>query len=261
MTELMTLFYHLSYRNEEGKQHIFYIGRTGTTLARRLQGHRRDAVKGVTPKGQLMQAIAKRGLAVAITEITRTNTHDQQVVAAIEDTLIAQYLEAGWTLANKGKGACGIVPGMQLDYEWSESELAMLGKVSDTELAKLKGCDRTTVANKRKALDIPSGGNSGQFESKVNNLPAEFWSRLGKVTDRNLADEYGVSILTVGNARNALGIPKPTRMGLQRKTQNLPSEYWEQLGKIPDIILANQYNLHRQTVSRNRKTKESGSVQ
>jgi hypothetical protein len=64
--------------------------------------------------------------------------------------------------------------------------------------------------------------------------------KLGKVPDKQIAEQLGCTQVTVRNMRRRLNIPKPT---LARRIRPL-------LGKVPDKEIAKEFNCSRETVCR-----------
>lgn len=105
-------------------------------------------------------------------------------------------------------------------FPWKPEELALLGKVSDGELAKALRLAKTTVTNKRQFLAIPPflpPPRPIQWSS-------EMIERLGKAPDAHVAEELGLGRATVALKRQALGIP-PT-------VENLPVERNEEIAEL-----------------------------
>lgn len=105
-------------------------------------------------------------------------------------------------------------------FPWKPEELALLGKVSDGELAKTLGLAKTTVTNKRQSLGLPPflpPPRPIQWSSAM-------IERLGKAPDARVAEELGLARDTVALKRQALGIP-PTM-------ENLPLERNEEVAEV-----------------------------
>lgn len=221
----LTRFYHLSYVDKQGERHIFYVGRTTSPLARRFSGHKRDAKKGRTRKGKLMQALMKQRLAVEITEITQTDTYDKEVVAAIEDTLIRTYRANGHVLQNESSGNSGCVPGDQQEIQLAPEIESLLGTMPDSDIAKMVPCSQTTIRYKRESKGIPAF-RKFQWTPDLLDL-------LGKVSDTVVAEKAGISLTTVGKKRISLGIPL--------HIIDIPHEL---LGKVPDREIARRVGCH-----------------
>jgi hypothetical protein len=87
-------------------------------------------------------------------------------------------------------------------FRWQARHLALLGTMTDREVARRIGVSTTTVANKRSQLGIPA------FMPRPPRIEwtAEKIERLGKLTDSQVAREMGVCTLSVRSKRQALGI-------------------------------------------------------
>lgn len=88
-------------------------------------------------------------------------------------------------------------------YPWSPEDLALLGQVSDHEVARLLGLCATTVRLKRVKLGIPP------FQERPEPIAwtPERLARLGRCPDSQLAEEFGISTAAVLRKRTQLGIP------------------------------------------------------
>ena len=88
-------------------------------------------------------------------------------------------------------------------YPWQPEELALLGKLSDGELARTLGLATGTVTRKRQRLGI------APFQPPP---PPIEWTpamieRLGQAPDARVAGELGISPRSVRDKRQSLGIP------------------------------------------------------
>lgn len=84
----------------------------------------------------------------------------------------------------------------------SAAAVRMLGKMPDTQVAKVTGRGRRHVRSKRESLGIPP------FQKQVN----EPWTKkmvaqLGKASDMEVARNLGVNIASVALQRARRGIP------------------------------------------------------
>lgn len=244
MSEI-TLFYTLSYVDEDGKQHIFYVGRTSKKLSERLAEHQEDARKNRTPKGKLMNALAQQGIATEITEIARTSTHATKVVAPIEDALIAQYRAMGCDLMNVGTGRLGGVPGRHTKIEWTEEMLNDLGVLNNADVAKKYNIGISAVSRKRKQT---GKAGYGHFD-----WTPEAIALLGSASDADVAKRLGLERATVSQKRRALNIPDFGYRGRPpSKVNSLPDEYHQRLGTTTDQALAAEYGVDPSTVRKSR---------
>jgi hypothetical protein len=93
--------------------------------------------------------------------------------------------------------------GSPRSFPWTAEDLAMLGKLSDHEVAKTLGLSPSTVARKRRILGIPP------FVPRpaTLELPEEGLSLLGQLSDAEVAQRYGYTKEQITNKRKDLGIP------------------------------------------------------
>lgn len=122
-----------------------------------------------------------------------------------------------------------------------ESELALLGKQPDRQLAQKWGVDKETVAKWRKERNIPA--YRGGHQPKV--IPQDELHLLGKFPDSVLAETWGVSISTVKKYRDRHQIPcQYTR---------IPKDELHLLGTMPDGVLAQRWGVSKVAVFYQRK--------
>ena len=96
---------------------------------------------------------------------------------------------------------------------WTPERIAKAGKVPDRELAKEMGISANVVSAYRMRHGISLRARARSTKSKAGR---KSWSRaqierLGKVPDRVLADELGITHQAVAALRRRLGIPAPRR--------------------------------------------------
>ncbi len=125
--------------------------------------------------------------------------------------------------------------------KWTRKNLALLGKVTDKELARRMKVSYTTVNGKRRQLGIPP------YRPPARRIEwtEEMLALLGKVCDSTVAKRYGISSFSVFRKRRELGIPPclnnysvvptPELMALLR----LP---------LPSLELEHRTGLHRSTI-------------
>lgn len=93
-------------------------------------------------------------------------------------------------------------------FRWPARALALLGRVSDAEVARRAGCSRDTVSSERRRRGIvPFFSCRPPFEWTDTRL-----SLLGTAIDAQVAAELGIAKQSVGVKRRSLGIP-PFRKG------------------------------------------------
>jgi hypothetical protein len=126
-------------------------------------------------------------------------------------------------------------------FSWQPEDLALLGKVSDGELARTLGLATASVNRKRQQLGIPP------FQPAPR--PIEWTSgmieRLGRASDARVAKELGISIDSVKGKRQALGIPATL--------ENLPVERSEEVAallRLPDTEVSHRTGLDWSTIQR-----------
>lgn len=131
--------------------------------------------------------------------------------------------------------------------QWSESELALLGKDKDDVVARKVGVSTSAVAAKRRELYIPPFRPPGNPSQRV--WSDEELSLLGNASDSDIAARLKVSITTVGNKRRALGISR-----YSKPERDWSAEEIALLGTVPDKILAKQLGLPNHLVYFKRKS-------
>jgi|GEM_PF-5038657 len=221
-----TLFYHLSYIDKTGERQIFYIGRTGVGLRKRLYQHRKLAKRKSTPKALFLRQLEESGFVIEITAISAVDTYDLDVVATIEDRLIARYLQKGCMLINSATGFAGSVrsraskpvfqkvtkgqkeqkekvtnKGRSYDnIEWTTEMEMLLGKIGDAAIARRFGISKSAVAWKRETKQIPEAAPYMVWTKDMDNL-------LGTMPDKELAELLQIKKIKVTGRRLQFSIP------------------------------------------------------
>lgn len=137
--------------------------------------------------------------------------------------------------------------------DWSEIE--DLGKVSDKNIAKRLGINRTTVAYHRRVLGIPKLKKGIDWSNVLD---------LGKVYDIEIAKRLNCCVEHVRKARTTLGIASHRKNNgekkKERENKRIPlsviKSRWDNislLGQIPDSILAKQLGCSYTTVGIQRR--------
>jgi DNA-binding CsgD family transcriptional regulator len=116
-----------------------------------------------------------------------------------------------------------------------------LGTLSDQEIAYILGCSRQAVAAKRKKLDI------APYESSGLEWTNELILQLGRSSDRQVAEQMGVSARTILNKRQSQGITA------HRTPLTWTPETIALLGTCPDGQLAQRLNCSRKSIVQKRK--------
>lgn len=110
---------------------------------------------------------------------------------------------------------------------------------------------------------MPTGGGCGRNEKRIH-WTNELIAQLGVIPDAIIADGLKVSRKAVTYKRNSLGIkasfdrtrntPPPKMAGWNKIS--LPADAIKKLGKIPDYILAREYNVSKEVIQRARKARK-----
>ena len=128
--------------------------------------------------------------------------------------------------------------------KWTPKNLALLGKVTDKELARRMRISPTTVNTKRQVLGI------SPFRPPARRVAwsEEMLALLGKVYDSVVARRYGISESKVFRKRKELGIPAYLNtLSVVRTPEVIALLY------LPTREVELQTGLHRSTVLRLRK--------
>jgi hypothetical protein len=115
--------------------------------------------------------------------------------------------------------------------EWTEEMIKILGTVTDNNFAQRFGLGRRTVAAERKKRGIASFCKHNRVKNWTRGTvwTPQMLERLGKSSDREIAEELGLSNRTVGKKRQALGIAPALVWG---------EEQVALLGVLPDKAVA-----------------------
>ena len=130
------------------------------------------------------------------------------------------------------------------EFPWEPEDIALLGKVSDGELARTLAVSPQVVRRKRRQLGIPPFQPAPQ---PIEWTP-EMIERLGKAPDSQVAEELGIAHQTVARKRWELGIPGTM--------ENRPVEASERLAgllHLPDTEVRRLTGLDTNTVKRLRR--------
>lgn len=172
------------------------------------------------------------------------------------DAKIARCLNTYGSVISRARRKLGVAAIMKHNI-LSEEANALLGKSTDTEIARLYGVSVTCVSERRNSLSI---ARKAQVGHRKKLLPQEAIQKLGKVKDTILAKEYKVSIAVIYRYRQELKIERYIR-GKQRKhdaTINRRAAYvWNdaqisRLGTAPDTELAKIFNFPNYAVRNKR---------
>ena len=131
--------------------------------------------------------------------------------------------------------------------EWTKKEVKLLGKMPDATLAKKLGIRRRVVALKRAELGIPNL-RSATREQK---FTKEFRAAVGKATTAAVAAQFNLTEEQVRSWKQRHGVYSPAD-GRGRRNRWTDANI-AQLGKVPDIQLAEELKLTRGAVAAMRK--------
>lgn len=132
--------------------------------------------------------------------------------------------------------------------EWTPAMDALLGTITDTDLAKLMGCSKSSVLTRRRQLGIPSCYQSHKPLNKFV-WTSEIDAQIGSMSDKQLAEKLGVTPTTVGKRRRLLGIAA--------KVEPLSSIWTPELDALfsttSNVEIASLLGISPPTVQRRRK--------
>lgn len=132
-------------------------------------------------------------------------------------------------------------------------EIILLEKVVDGDWVEAEKRWIAYGRSQRWDLTNHTDGGEGAY-GRVSNIPQKALDLLGVLSDTEIAKRFGVKRATIAYRRRALGIPPVSRyQQLEHTRINLPSECIEQMGKIPDMVLAERFQVSPQTIARRRE--------
>lgn len=191
---------------------VRYVGRTVNQLTRRLSQHIRTAVKGKLVDKQKevwIKGLLNDGLSPIITEIAISCLDHFQ---SDEKKWVEHYRSICPNLLNVKCGGDGGLGG-HFVY-WTPEQKALLGTVSDSEVAKVMGISRKAISYWREQFGIEAS-----FD-RTNNTPPPVMGghnritlsqsiieRMGKEPDYVIAAELGLDKSIIARRRKSLGIP------------------------------------------------------
>lgn len=235
---------------------VFYVGKTTQPLKLRLRQHIDTSLrKGKNARTHRIRELRQQGYTPAIQlleTVPETKWRDA------EHKWVKHYLDQGVVLTNV---MCQVGNGGTRSYilDWTPGIIARFGKESDAVIAADLGVSRKAVTYQRWVRGIApytGRGNSPppppgrKFQAKV--LPEWVIEQLGQKPDYVLAQEAGVSKSAIAARRRERGIaPYAEQTGQTGKFgadhtkpwTELTPEIIEQLGKVPDRVLAAQANV------------------
>lgn len=143
------------------------------------------------------------------------------------------------------RATLGIAPIIaKTEFAWSPENQALVGTMSDRELARRLKITDTIARNKRIRMGIGANPN----RPRKNVFTSEAIEKLGKISDKELAADLGVSVTTVSLKRRELGIPISTK-----KVLWTPSTL-ALLGQMPDLKLAEKLGTYYLAVRKKRES-------
>lgn len=192
---------------------VFYVGQTISTLSNRLSSHIRDVRKNPHwKKSKEIKKILDSGSRPLIQELATLHDFTKEELRKTEQAWIDFYRIGHKDLTNLADSASGGY-GTRRSVNWTDEAISLLGKIPDEELAGKLGCDRKTVAYRRKVLGIPKCGNrtkptppSRGGWNKIT-LPKNVIAKLGTMPDYKLAEQFGYQRDVIARNRRKRGIP------------------------------------------------------
>lgn len=143
---------------------------------------------------------------------------------------------------------------VRLRYDWPPEHIALLGTMSDADVAASIGGKKEAVLAKRHALHIKAYKPTNSVV-KGKARPNFDWNEenvklLGTMTDTELARKLGLAITTVGAKRRSLGIAGVTP---SRGALVIPPPLKRKLGKWSDALIASKLGVAGSTISNARR--------
>lgn len=185
-----------------------YVGKTSMSLERRTYNHKRcSTVKPKTKKEYWLRDILALGLSPRVVVLAKCSVERS---SGVERRWVRRLRER-FDLLNTSTAGAGN-PGVGR-VKWTEDLIAMLGKVPDSTIAKMIGCERKTVSYRRECLGIKASFDRANNVPPPNmggwnkiSLPDHIAARLGLESDRTLAAEMGIGKSVIARHRKILGI-------------------------------------------------------
>lgn len=207
------------------------------------------------PLHHVRRARVDRGIAPANREEYVWNKSQLALLGVVPDFELARrWGLAPNTVGNKRR-KLGIPPAIpkttDKQHRWTNEQLSWLGEVPDKEVAKRVGLSQTTVRQKRQVLGIePYQPTRKRRDSKV--WAEDDIALLGTMSDTKLAKQLGVTRNTVQDKRRQLNIASFASTSADKRWTPV---ILEQLGKVPDHVIAKQVGINVSAVGlfRNRR--------
>lgn len=145
-------------------------------------------------------------------------------------------------------------PRQRHKYEWSPANLALLGKMTDQDVADRVGGKADAIREKRLSLGIKAFKPEAS-PVKGKPRPNFNWTEdavklLGTKPDKIVAQELGLAVTTIALKRRSLGIE-----GLRKRRPPLkmPAKLKKELGKSSDAVIAAKLGVSTSAVARYRR--------
>lgn len=203
---------------------VKYVGRTCTTLRRRLTSHVSTSLRGKAKstagreKEDWIRKLAGAGLTPEIEAVDFVERGD----FLVKEKYWIDKIKEDTTLLNAVSGGAGGIDGPKKICINSDI-MDIIGVLSDSDVAKVACCSRKAISYHRECLGVSASYNMKNntrppiSKSKVagdllsNQL---FLDRLGKESDLCVAKAFGCSKKTVIRIRKRLGIQSASSAGL-----------------------------------------------
>ena len=138
-----------------------------------------------------------------------------------KDAVLAERWGTTAKTVNLKRNALGIAAFAQTQqFQWSAHALALLGTMADAELAQQLGISKASVVARRMQAGVASVTVT-KHAGAAFAWTDEAVALLGTAADAKVAEQLGLSRLTVYNARVARGIAAAGRAGQQKAAESL----------------------------------------
>lgn len=251
-----TVQIYVLFDPRDEKQTPRYVGKSEVELSRRLSTHIAEAKQPARQhwhKSRWFRKLEQEGVRPSIKAI--------EVVPPCESWQdrerywIKTYREMGYPLTNLTDGGEGTInkvitddirknisKGLKEAYKTNPPKLKtlpqhildLLGKDTDSYVARLAGVSIPTITSRRKLLGIPLYDPTKEsYKDKIlRRYPKELIDKLGTVYDSELTKDFGLSTHSVSQIRVALGI-KPLQSENTKRVE-IPKEAYDLMGKLSD---------------------------
>ena len=238
---------------------VVYVGKTSVSIRDRMRSHRREAFrKNNTPKHYWLAEILIKGLEPIVAELQQCLSEES---GRFECEWIDYFTNQGCILLNEAVGGGGN-PGIGR-IKWTPEIESRLGTVHDPIIAAELGCNRGTVAYRRRVLGIKRCPIPQSKPQEII-LPQSVIDRISKEPDYQIASSIGVSKFVIRKYRQRHNMPSYAeltgndgRAGAHNKIgkkYNLSPEIISQLGRIPDYMVAEKAGIEKMAITRLRRS-------